>query len=391
MIQDKPLILFVDDEANAGKYFAKVFARNFTVITRESVDDAEAVLDERGDDIAILVTDQRMPKRSGTDLLKYCVDTHPHIIRILTTAYAELDAAITAVNSGEIFRYIVKPWDIALFDQAMNEAASLYRQQARERELLQEKRRTALSIGGHIAHELRTPLSSIEMGITSINRYLPDLLHGYAAANQHNLIRKPIPSARLNGLKEVLNRTINSVRTAHSTIDTLLANIRDPDDAKAHFEIFSMRETIELALERFPFQSNTYEWVHLEGDDFTYFGSQNLMNQVLHNLLKNSLDALNTSPPNTPHIEINIQAGSKGNAHQVHFIDNGPGINEHDLPIIFNDFFTTKEITSGNGLGLGFSQRVIHAFNGELSCNSICDQHTQFNIVLPNLNTHLSV
>jgi two-component system probable response regulator PhcQ len=105
-------VLFVDDEEKARKYFALAFGRDFTVLTAASVSEALAILDDRGGEIGVLITDQRMPGQQGVDLLKRAREDWPAIVRILTTAYSDLDDAINAVNRGEILRYITKPWDI---------------------------------------------------------------------------------------------------------------------------------------------------------------------------------------------------------------------------------------------------------------------------------------
>jgi two-component system probable response regulator PhcQ len=105
-------ILFVDDEAMALKYFERLVSPLAPVITAGSVDEGKAVLRDRGAEIAVLVSDQRMPGERGNELLRHAREHHPHIVRMLTTAYSELGEAIEAINSGEIYRYINKPWDL---------------------------------------------------------------------------------------------------------------------------------------------------------------------------------------------------------------------------------------------------------------------------------------
>lgn len=105
-------ILFVDDEAMALKYFERLVSPLAPVLTAGSVDEGKAVLRDRGAEIAVLVSDQRMPGERGNELLRHARENHPHIVRMLTTAYSELGEAIEAINSGEIYRYINKPWDL---------------------------------------------------------------------------------------------------------------------------------------------------------------------------------------------------------------------------------------------------------------------------------------
>lgn len=134
-----PAILFVDDESKALKYFRLAIGKRYEILTASNVPEARAVLEEHAHRIGVVVSDQRMPGESGVDLLDDVRLNYPHIVRILTTAYSELEDAIAAVNRGEIFRYLTKPWDVPLLQAEINQAVE-YFQLRRERDaLLQEK------------------------------------------------------------------------------------------------------------------------------------------------------------------------------------------------------------------------------------------------------------
>lgn len=105
-------VLFVDDEDKALKYFSKAIADRFKVFTAEDVSAAEEILQEHHHEIAVVISDQRMPGRNGVDLLKKVRTQYPAMVRLLTTAYSDLNDAIEAINRGEIYRYIQKPWHV---------------------------------------------------------------------------------------------------------------------------------------------------------------------------------------------------------------------------------------------------------------------------------------
>jgi two-component system probable response regulator PhcQ len=105
-------ILYVDDEAMALKYFERLVSPLAPVLTANSVEGGRAALREHGADIAVLVCDQRMPGELGNELLRHTREYYPSIVRMLTTAYSELGDAIEAINTGEIYRYINKPWEL---------------------------------------------------------------------------------------------------------------------------------------------------------------------------------------------------------------------------------------------------------------------------------------
>jgi len=110
---DFPAILFVDDEATAVKYFQRAVGALAPVATASSVEEGMRLLDTHADTLAVLVSDQRMPGKYGNELLRYARDRYPHVVRILTTAYSELEHTVDAINQGQIHRYIKKPWEIS--------------------------------------------------------------------------------------------------------------------------------------------------------------------------------------------------------------------------------------------------------------------------------------
>src|SRR5512142_3224974 len=103
-------ILYVDDEEKSLKYFTRAFEDQFRIFTAPNAQDGFRVLEEHKDEIGVLMTDQRMPGEKGVWLLEKGRQLRPRIIRILVTAYADMDAAIAAVNTGAIYRYVHKPW-----------------------------------------------------------------------------------------------------------------------------------------------------------------------------------------------------------------------------------------------------------------------------------------
>jgi len=124
---DQPVeILIVDDEPQAVKYFKKAFGTKYDVLTATSADEAEALVLSGNHNIGLVITDQRMPGRSGVSLLNRIRNERPDIIRMLTTAYADLDSAIEAVNRGEILRYISKPWDLRVLEAEIEQAITFY-------------------------------------------------------------------------------------------------------------------------------------------------------------------------------------------------------------------------------------------------------------------------
>ena len=113
-------ILLVDDESEILFSLRGLLRTEFDVHTAESGAEALEILN-RGSVHAIM-TDQRMPNMTGVELLRRAKEEHPEAVRMVFTGYADIKAVIDAVNQGQIYRYLTKPWDpdelVAVFRQA---------------------------------------------------------------------------------------------------------------------------------------------------------------------------------------------------------------------------------------------------------------------------------
>lgn len=119
-------VLYVDDELVSLNAFKASFRRQYQVFTASSAEEAIRILNEQ--EIHVLLTDQKMPGVPGTQLLEHAVRIYPNQSRILITAYADMEALVTAVQRGHIFDFVRKPWNYEeLTDkiQAAYEACSM--------------------------------------------------------------------------------------------------------------------------------------------------------------------------------------------------------------------------------------------------------------------------
>ena len=115
-------ILYVDDEEQSLKYFSRAFGDKFKILSAANASEGYRLLEQHRDEIALLMTDQRMPGEKGVAFLQRASQLHPKAIRILTTAYSDVDVAIEAVNSAAIYKYVTKPWDIPELETILKEA-----------------------------------------------------------------------------------------------------------------------------------------------------------------------------------------------------------------------------------------------------------------------------
>src|SRR5437773_8076498 len=135
----KYAILYVDDEEKSLKYFARAFEDQFRIFTAANAQHGLKLLEEHKDDLGLLMTDQRMPGEKGVWLLEKARQLRPHVIRILATAYADMDAAIAAVNTGAIYKYVGKPWDPPQLEATLKRGLEFFIVQRERDQLLREK------------------------------------------------------------------------------------------------------------------------------------------------------------------------------------------------------------------------------------------------------------
>ena len=166
-------ILYVDDEKMLLKFFHRAFGKKFRVLTAANAAEGYRLLEQHRNEIGLLMTDQRMPGEKGVQFLERARQLHPRAIRILTTAYSDLDVAIDAVNSGAIYKYITKPWDIPQLEVTLRRALEFFIVQ-RERDLFLKEKLSALQkmtvadrvlqLGGlaaRMGHYVRNPLVAV--------------------------------------------------------------------------------------------------------------------------------------------------------------------------------------------------------------------------------------
>ncbi|MBV9961668.1 MAG: response regulator [Parafilimonas sp.] len=131
MPQNAINVLYIDDEPHNLTAFRASFRRDFNIFTAESAVEARKIVAEN--DIHIILSDQRMPVTTGIEFFESIIETHPEPIRILITGYTDINAVIDAINRGQVYKYLTKPWnedDIRIFVHTAFEVFNLRRKNA---------------------------------------------------------------------------------------------------------------------------------------------------------------------------------------------------------------------------------------------------------------------
>ena len=364
--QDACTILFVDDEPQTCKWFARLFSNEFSIITAGSADEALQALRERGRDIAVLVTDYRMPVRDGLALLHAARRDHRHVVRLLATAYAEKDVAVAAINQGRVLQILEKPFDELQVREVLREALETFRQREREHSLIEGRAAAMRETLGFLAHELNTPLATVLGYMDALkSRYRaagPDAAPGIAHMAEKR------PGDTLTIIEAAGRRTLYAL----SLVATFVQSARDAYPGAAPAPLQASR-LVSALLDEYPFENDERAWVSCDlRADFELPGQPDLLYLVLCTLTKNAMFALRGGPQPSLHITLEQIAGTHAQEQHsaIRFTDNGPGIAPEILARLTREPVTTRAAQGGSGMGLLFCRRVVQSMGGLIEVRS---------------------
>jgi two-component system response regulator PhcR len=364
--QDACAILFVDDEPQTCKWFARLFSDEFSILTAGGVDEALQTLRERGSAITVLVTDYRMPGRDGLALLCAAQREHRHVVRLLATAYAEKDVAIAAINQGRVQRILEKPFDDTQVREALREALETYREREREHSLVEGRAAAMRETLGFLAHELNTPLATVLGYMEALkDRHRipgPDAPPGVAQIAENR------PGDTLTMIEAAERRALYAL----SLVATFVQSARDAYPGAAPAPLRASR-LVKALLDEYPFEDDERAWVSADlRADFELPGQRDLLYLVLCSLTKNALLALRGGPQPSLHITLERSVSAQDGTPQtaIRFTDNGPGIAPEILARLTREPVTTRAAQGGSGMGLLFCRRVVQSMGGLIEVRS---------------------
>jgi len=126
-------VLYVDDEVNNLNSFKAAFRRDFEIYTASSAREARKILDNN--EIGVIITDQRMPVMTGIEFLESIIPIYPDTIRILLTGFSDINAVMDAINRGQVYKYLVKPWQNDELKMYIENALEIYNLRKENKEL----------------------------------------------------------------------------------------------------------------------------------------------------------------------------------------------------------------------------------------------------------------
>ncbi len=250
-----------------------------------------------------------------------------------------------------------------------------------DKKVLEEQESMTRLLAASMAHELRTPLRAIESGLEGVGKYLPDMLETYKIAKNAELEIPFIAPMQFQSLSKMLENTKIEARAAFAVIDMLLMNTNSSAIDESKYKIYSIKQCIYDALMRYPLDEEEKSKIHWKMSDFSFHGDDILVIHVIFNLLKNALYYLKAA--NKGEIQIWCDKNEKFNI--LHFKDTSQGMDADILPHIFDRFYSRTR--HGTGVGLAFCKLVMKSFGGDITCESVKGEYSDFILSFPQQNS----
>lgn len=353
-------ILYIDDETNNLIGFKATFRYHYVVYTAHSTAEAREILQNKPN-IRVIFCDQRMPGELGIDFLHRIKKEFPRPIRILLTAFADMETVIDAVNKGHIFRFVRKPWVEEEIVSSIEEANNFY---------------IASSMLGIRNQELQKAYDELDKFAYSVSHDLRDPLTGVLSA-----IRLASGFDNVEHIHDLLALMEKSLVKLDAYIDSL----RD----------YYLLKRGELALSDIDFQELFNDIRHFYGmhsqnnhGDFrisvtqheTFKSDKTVLELILHNLLSN---AFKYQKKDYKEKFVDLSVIVENDEARIIVDDNGIGISQDDIDDIFKLFYRASDQAEGMGFGLYNVQSALAKLQGTISVHSQLGDGTTFTVVIP--------
>lgn len=360
MQDEKTSILYLDDEENNLTAFKASFRRNFTVHITSRADEAVNILKQNK--VHLIVADQKMPDISGVEFLELVRSEFPDPIRILLTGYADIEAVIDAINRGQVYRYITKPWDEQELRMVFTNAREHYDTKTQLKAKNEELSKAFKDLKRFVysaSHDLRAPLASIRSITELAKSEAPTQDNNYIGMIETNVVKLDYFTQNLINFYQNLS---DELRLENVEFPSLLDEVLNKSRHFIADKEVAIRTSDVLS--------------HLRTD-------RNRLAVILGNLLVNAF--IHGASENKP-VQVNVSLIEWDTDFVLKVSDNGQGIAPQKLKEIHEMLKGVKEHESGFGMGLYIVREVTRTLGGSIELNSGEGNGTEVVITLPKNN-----
>jgi two-component system probable response regulator PhcQ len=376
-------VLYVDDEEKSLKNFARAFGDQFRILTAPNAQEGLRVLEQHRHEIGVLMTDQRMPGEKGVWLIERARQLEPRILRILVTAFADVEAAIQAVNAGAIYKYINKPWDPPFLETQLKRALEFFMVQLERDQLVKEK--------VDILHHLMTADRLLSLGLLAagLSHHIRNALVAvktFLDLAPAKLRQEGVDPDRLKQ-PDFWNDYYRNVQGQLEKINNLLKDLWMASERPAFDfkDVVRLREVLESVLARFQ-EALTAKGIHVDNQVPTTLPELSVDRKKFSRLFELLFEDELVSLPPGRQIVIAAEPGGPGTPSpeiRVEVRDNGPGLTPKDLELIFDPFMVRTDSPTEYGIRLMACFFIVHQHGGRIIARSAEGKGTTFVLKLP--------
>lgn len=327
-------ILFVDDEPLSLKYFKSSIGKYANVVTASSPEAALQILATPGNDISVVVSDERMPRDSGVSFLSEVRKSWPSTVRVLTSAYANIDNLQQAINGAAIYRFVPKPWNLDELCAAMEDALHVERKATALTEPVLgpstggDAESANLALLSILASGLEAPLKSLDTEAERLAEFsLPGSLE--PSSTPRSYLASWASKLRLGKMAASaaqIRRDVDHCKSLANSIGNLARSLADPVTAQTS----SMADTIsEVAEQAVVSHSSRVFGGPGIGQDFAYRMPREIMKFVLTNLLRGATKGLTPNLDTFPKVEL-VSGAEHNEVRITSVLDREPLTLEHN-------------------------------------------------------------
>ncbi len=367
-------ILYIDDELRSLSSFERVFRKPFDVLTAPSAEEGLNILNNHHHEIGIIISDQRMPEQTGVEFLEKARRKYPKIIRILATAYEDIQPIIDAVNSGSIYKYITKPWDADELEMTLKRALEFYIVQKERDQLLKEKlsvlhnmlitdRIMYLGIlASGLSHHLRNSLVAVRTFMDLAPRKLKEELFNFDHLRNPNFWEDFYEHVQLQ-VEKITNLLVD------------LGQLTSPVEAP-YSDFLSPKDVLDEVCEKMkPSLESAGVRVHYNSPDMLPLMSmdRSKFSKMLELLFKDEQETLTEGHQiwiSAHTLDADDSVGRKSPTVEIILEDDGPGLPEEALRAIFDPFFLRKDHTEEFAIHLMAAYFLAHHHGGRIQAQS---------------------
>ncbi|RYD57366.1 MAG: hybrid sensor histidine kinase/response regulator [Sphingobacteriales bacterium] len=353
-------VLYVDDEINNLSSFKASFRFDYKILIAQTTTEAFTYLSQHPD-IHVILCDQRMPVKTGVDFLEQVRKQYPKPVRMLITGYTDVESVIDAINRGNIFRYIKKPWTEDYIRAAIEEGYKFHMTNSLlsvKNEELQQAYAALDEFSYSVTHGLRDPILSV-VSLVEIAKNVDDM---------------PPDAAEL----------IEMIGQAMLQLDSFIENTHDHHRLKRgeiEFKEVWMTDIIKNVQDIYEIEAtvNNINFTTSVDQKEAIISSEILLNLIINNLLSNAFKYYNRDSEDRQ-VELKVSVDKKNLTILVK--DNGIGLPETHLEDIFEKP-ETNDVHSVT-LGLHNVKQAIVALEGTIDYQSQLGEGSTFTITIPN-------